>query len=199
MRRELVELVKVVVLFLVLFMLVRTFVVEGFPVHGDSMTPTLDQGDRILVFKLPLMLRQLPLFSGWEPIRPGEIIVFESPVEANRRYVKRVIAAGARVPAGNVARADRRDGTEDPGAVLVRFDQGTVYVNNRRIEEPYVPEDERHDAGLHEANVGAGEYYVLGDHRSVSKDSRRFGSIPESRVVGEAVLRFWPLHKFGLL
>lgn len=196
-KREIVELVKTVVLFLVLFLLVRTFVVEGYPVHGDSMAPTLDQGDRILVFKLPLMLRKLPLLSGWEPIKPGEIVVFESPVEANRRYVKRVIAAGPRERHGNIASADRRDGAAD--AVSVRFDNGSVYVNHRRVDEPYLEDEERRDPGIHEASVGAGEYYVMGDHRSVSKDSRRFGPISEGRIVGEAILRFWPLSKFGLL
>lgn len=198
-KREVVELAKTVVLFLVLFLLVRTFIIEGYPVHGDSMAPTLDQGDRILVFKLPLILRQLPLLSAWEPIKPGEIVVFESPVEANRRYVKRVIAVGPRERHGNVVSADRRDGTPDPNAVSVRFDNGSVYINHRRVDEPYLREEERHDSGLHEASIGAGEYYVMGDHRSVSKDSRRFGPIAEGRIVGEAVLRFWPPSKFGLL
>lgn len=198
-KREVVELVKTVVLFLVLFLLVRTFVVEGYPVHGDSMAPTLDQGDRILVFKLPLMLRKLPLLSAWEPLKPGEIVVFESPVEANRRYVKRVIAAGPRERHGNIASADRRDGAADASAVSVRFDNGAVYVNHRRVDEPYLEEEERRDRGVHEASVGTGEYYVMGDHRSVSKDSRRFGPVSEGRIVGEAVLRFWPLSKFGPL
>ena len=194
MKREVRNLVKLVVALLAVLLLVRTFVAEGYPVQGDSMEPALSEGDRILVFKLPTLLKQLPLFDHLEPLKPGNVVVFDSANEAGRRYVKRVIAAGPPRTGSHVVRA----ATEEP-QVGVRYLDGEVYVNNQRVEEDYLVEAERHAPGLDRVSLKAGQLYVLGDHRSVSKDSRRFGPVDMDDVLGRAVLRFWPLSKFGLL
>ncbi|MFP4502870.1 MAG: signal peptidase I [Candidatus Hydrogenedentota bacterium] len=195
LRHELWDLVKAVVLFLVLFLLMKTFVIEGYPVHGDSMTPTLHEGDRILVFKLPVTLQRLPFLHGLQPLEAGDIVVFDSPVETGRRYVKRVVAVGPPLRSESVVRA----ATDEAPAVAVRYEDGTVYVNHQRAAQGYLAPVERSDPGRHAVDLGAGDIYVLGDHRSVSKDSRRFGPINLDHVVGRAVLRFWPFHNLGLL
>jgi signal peptidase I len=207
-KREVLELVKMVLLFLILFWGLKTFVVEGYEVQGQSMLPTLSDRERILVFKLPFHLSKLPLLSGLAPIGERDIIVFESDPtyevdrsSANKRFIKRVIARGPERQRGNVVDAQHRDAaTPTPGAVKVVFDHGRVYVNNQRVEEHYIEPQERTSPDERPPiYLEAGQYYVLGDHRGVSKDSRVFGPIDERQIIGRAVFRFWPLSKFGPL
>jgi len=201
-KREIIEFVKMIAWFLVVFFIVKTYVVEGYEVQGPSMLPTLQDRERILVLKLPHVVSEFSLFSGVEALKPGDIVVFDSPVEANKRYVKRVIAKGPGAGSGNTVAA-RQDGASDPKAgkgVRVLFDRGTVYVNNKRLDEDYLPvaahsADERYE----EEYLQPGAYYVLGDNRGVSKDSRSFGSIDDGRVIGRAVLCFWPPSRIRLL
>jgi signal peptidase I len=87
-----------------------------------------------------------------------------------------------------------------PDSVKVIFDRGSVYVNNRKLDEPYLVTEEQRSSDVREpVYLDAGEYYVLGDHRSVSKDSRSFEAVEEGQIIGRAVLRIWPLSSFGLL
>ncbi len=191
-RREIIELLKMIALFLVLFLLLKTFVIEGYEVQGPSMFPTLEDGERILVLKLPLKLSHVPLFRRYEPIQSGDIVVFESRDGARKRYIKRVIAKGLKRGANTVsANAPGGDG------VLVQFELGDIYVNHRRVDEEYLVPEERDSPDVDEEMLQPGEYYVLGDHRSLSKDSRSFGPVDETQIIGTALLRFWPLSKFG--
>lgn len=93
-RHEVTELVKLVGVFLVIFIGLKMFVLEGYEVQGPSMEPTFQDRDRILVWKLPHQLSQLSLFSWLHPFAPQDIVVFDSTVESNKRYIKRVIAVG---------------------------------------------------------------------------------------------------------
>jgi signal peptidase I len=196
-KREVVELVKMVLLFLVLFWGLRTFVVEGYEVWGPSMLPTLEDGQRIFVFKLPHELSKLPFLSGLNAIHEGDIVVFDGKGEASKRYIKRVLAAGAARPRGKTVEADTGD--ERRNTVRVEFHKGRVFVNNHPAQEDYLVPEERNSPDKDMVYLRPGEYYVLGDHRSVSKDSRTFGPITNEQIVGKAVFRFWPLSKFGPL
>lgn len=197
-KHEAVELVKMVAWFLILFGILRTFVVEGYEVQGDSMLPTVHDRERILVFKLPHNLSKLSWFSGLEPLKQGNIVVFDSTVEPDKRYIKRVIAHGLNEPRRNTVAAEGRENTPDD-LVNVQFQNGTVYVNYKRVSEDYLPVKPGACDETDEVNLAPRQYYVLGDNRRVSKDSRSFGPVDDRQIIGRAIFRFWPLSKFGPL
>ena len=204
-KREIVEFVKMIAWFLVVFFVVKTYIVEGYEVQGPSMIPTLQDRERILVFKLPHILSQYKLFSGIEALKPEDIVVFDSP-EPNKRYVKRVIAKGPPKLPGNtvVAEPQGAEGADQRsdanGSVSVTYDRGNVYVNNKRLSEDYLQPARRGVNDMHsEVRLNPGGYYVMGDNRNVSKDSRSFGQIDDGRLIGKAVLCFWPPSQIRLL
>jgi len=197
-KRELIELIKLVVTFLIVFWLVKSFVIEGYEVQGESMTPTLEDRDRILVFKLPHELSRLFLFSGIHPFDDTDIIVFDG--EGSKRLVKRVIAHNPRTGSNKVDAQHLDSDKLDTNVVKVEFDQGAVRVNDWQIDESsYLPEEARKMRGKDTCMLQPGEYYVMGDHRQVSKDSRSFSAITDEQIIGKAILRFWPLSRFKIL
>ncbi len=197
LKREIIDFVKLVVWFLVIFLGLRTYVIEGYEVQGPSMQPTLENNERILVLKLPHILSRHWPFHGLNAIEGGDIVVFDSPDTSNKRYVKRVIANGPRHDGNRAVNAGTRDSSDE--SVEVRFDGGTIYVDNSRIEEEYLRSDNREIHDQQVLTLGRGEYYVLGDNRRVSKDSRSFDAIDDDTIIGKAFLRFWPPSKISLL
>ncbi len=197
LRREILDFIKLVVWFLIIFLGLRAYVVEGYEVQGESMEPTLDNNERILVLKLPHQLAQWGLFGGINAIEPGDVVVFDSPDNAGKRYVKRVIAAGPPSKGGTSQAAHAA--TETSQRIQVVYDRGDVYVNNHKLDEPYLTESARITPDRQEVAIGAGEYYVLGDNRAVSKDSRSFEAVNDNAIIGKAVLRFWPPSKISLI
>jgi signal peptidase I len=145
------------------------FIYQPVKVEGTSMLPALADQERIFVNKFVYRL---------EPISRGDVIVFHYPLDPSKSYIKRVVAVAG----------DR-----------VKIDDGTVYVNGLALEEPYVPPQYRDTRSYPETLVAPGAYFVLGDHRSLSNDSRDFGAVAEEYVSGKAVFAYWPMDKAGRL
>jgi len=195
---EITAFIKLLLLFVFCVWFIHSFIIEGYEVWGPSMRDTLNEGDRILVFKLPCTLKRFPLLPERWKIHEGDIIIFEGKGEDDRRYVKRVIAMVPSDSSSRIVSASENISHEVPQK-KVEYSKNRVYVNNNLLEEPYLDShfkdsDEEDMVFLH-----PGEYYVLGDNRRISKDSRYFGPITEDQIIGKAVFRFWPLNKIGWL
>jgi signal peptidase I len=145
------------------------FIYQPVKVEGGSMEPGLEDQERIFINKL---------VYRWENIGRGDIIVFRYPRDPRKSFIKRVIG----IP------GDR-----------VRIVYGHVYVNDRPIEEDYVPTEFLDSRSYPETVIPPGAYFVLGDHRSMSNDSREFGPVPRMYIYGKAVFGYWPLDKMGVL
>ena len=145
------------------------FLYQPVKVEGTSMMPTLEDQERVFINKFVYKL---------EPIERGDVIVFRYPRDPSKSYIKRVIAA--------------------PGD-RVRIADGLVYVNGGRVEEPYVPEEYEDVRSYSEIVVPDHSYFVLGDHRNLSNDSRDFGPVDKGYIYGKAVFGYWPFARLGLL
>jgi signal peptidase I len=145
------------------------FIYQPVKVEGGSMEPGLEDQERIFINKL---------VYRWENIGRGDIIVFRYPRDPRKSFIKRVIG----VP------GDR-----------VRIVYGHVYVNDKPVEEDYVPTEFLDSRSYPETVIPPGAYFVLGDHRSMSNDSREFGPVPRMYIYGKAVFGYWPIEKVGVL
>jgi signal peptidase I len=155
----------------VLAVLVILFLYQPVKVEGTSMMPTLDDQERIFINKFIYRFH----FSS---IDRGDTVVFWFPGDPTKSYIKRVIG----VPGDRVA-----------------VDHGTVIVNGQKLLESYVPAEFRDDNSMALKTVPPDEYFVLGDHRSSSNDSRAWGMVPRRYIYGKAVFVYWPLVKMGVL
>jgi len=147
------------------------FVYQPVKVEGTSMTPGLADQERIFINKFTYRF-------GLGSITRGDTVVFLAPVDRDKSYIKRVIGL--------------------PGD-QVRIEHGQVYVNDRPLMEDYVEEDYRDYSSMEERVVPADQYFVLGDHRNSSSDSRAWGWVPRTSIYGKAVFAYWPLDKMGRL
>ena len=155
----------------VLAVIVILFLYQPVKVEGTSMMPTLDDQERIFINKFVYRLH-------FGKIDRGDTVVFWFPGDPTKSYIKRVIA----VP------GDR-----------VEVNQGAVYVNGQALVETYVPEEYRDQSSMPERTVPQDEYFVLGDHRSSSNDSRAWGMVPRRYIYGKAVFAYWPVTQFGAI
>jgi len=145
------------------------FLYQPVKVEGTSMMPGLDDQERIFINKFVYRL---------EAIDRGDIVVFRYPRDPSKSYIKRVIGlAGDRV----------------------RISDGRVYVNGRKIYEPYVPSLYADERSYPEIIVPPHSYFLLGDHRTMSDDSRDFGPVDETYIYGKAVFGYWPIERLGTL
>ena len=149
--------------------LVIIFLYQPVKVEGTSMMPELNDQERIFINKFVYRL---------EPIQQGDIVVFHYPRDPDKSYIKRVIGVAG----------DR-----------VRIAEGIVFVNGRPLDEPYVPLASTDFRSMDEIVVPTGSYFVLGDHRNLSSDSRDFGPVSEKFIYGKAVFAYWPVARMGTL
>jgi signal peptidase I len=145
------------------------FIYQPVKVEGTSMMPGLTDQERIFVNKYEYKL-------GNNNIHRGDLVVFHYPLDPSQSYIKRVVGV--------------------PGD-LVEIVNGDVYVNHTRLSEPYVPLEYRDHDSKAVQTVPADDYFVLGDHRSSSSDSRSWGFVGRNRIYGKAVFVYWPFQKIG--
>ncbi len=155
----------------VLAVLVILFLYQPVKVEGTSMMPALEDQERIFINKF------LYRFSSGA-IDRGDMVVFWFPGDPSKSYIKRVIGV--------------------PGDT-VEVESGAVLVNGNRLEEPYVIDQYRDRQSMSPFKVLDNEYFVLGDHRSSSADSRTWGAVPRNFIYGKAVFIYWPVSKIGVL
>ena len=146
-----------------------TFVAQPVRVQGASMQPRIEDNERILVNKA------IYRFQG---VARGDVVVFYYPRDPSVSYIKRVIAL--------------------PGD-RVEIQAGAVRVNGIAIDEPYLFPEYKDHYDMPETTVEPGHYFVMGDHRSSSMDSRSFGAVPEKYIYGKAAFCVWPIAKTGLV
>jgi signal peptidase I len=147
------------------------FIYQPVKVEGTSMMPALTDQERIFINKFTYRF-------GLSSVERGDTVVFWWPPDPTKSYIKRVIGL--------------------PGD-RIRIERGKVVVNGRPLSENYVPEVYRDESSMEETIVKDGEYFVLGDHRSSSSDSRTWGCVPRRDIYGKAVFIYWPLEKMGRL
>ena len=144
--------------------LIVTFGFQVARVDGQSMSPTLEDHDRLIVNKF--------VYEIGEP-RPGDIVMLYYPVNPEKMFVKRVIAKESDT---------------------VRIIEGKVYVNDLPLHDDYVPEEFRSHDDWGPTVVPQGYYFVMGDHRNNSSDSRNWGPVPKKYIVGKVKVRWWPIQ-----
>ena len=145
------------------------FLYQPVRVEGTSMLPMLEDQDRLFINKLAYRVGE---------IERGDVVVFLYPHDHDKSYIKRVIAL--------------------PGDRL-RIDHGEVFVNGAHVKEPYVPRQFEDDRSQPEMTVPQHEYFVMGDHRSISSDSRDFGPVERELIYGKAAFVYWPMDQAGVV
>ncbi len=149
--------------------LIITCLYQPVRVEGTSMQPRLHDNDRLFINKF---------VYRFESIQRGDVVVFHYPGDPSKSYIKRVIAL--------------------PGDDL-RIEGGSVYVNGLRLAEPYVPTQFEDGRSAPEETIPPDNYWVMGDHRSISSDSRDFGPVPRELIYGKAAFVYWPADGVGLV
>jgi signal peptidase I len=145
------------------------FLYQPVKVEGTSMMPALADQERIFINKFAYR---------FEAIERGDVVVFRYPGDPSKNYIKRIVGV--------------------PGDRIEIF-RGQVLVNGSRLEEPYVPEQFHDQRSMSEVLVPDSSYFVLGDHRNLSSDSRDFGVVDRKAIFGKAVFAYWPTGMLGKL
>ncbi len=157
------------ILSLLLAFIFVIFLYQPVQVEGTSMMPRLTNHERIFINKYIYRFR---------PIQRGDIVVFHFPLDPSKSYIKRVVGL--------------------PGET-VSIENGHAYINGRVLNEPYVPDSFFDHENYEPVKLANDDYYVLGDHRDASNDSREWGPVSRDLIYGKAVFVYWPFDHFGLL
>lgn len=158
-----------IVLSVAIAAIVIVFLYQPVKVEGTSMMPWLEDQQRIFVNKFVYSV---------DNIHRGDVVVFRFPLDPTKSYIKRVLGL--------------------PGD-KVEVVEGRVFVNRQPVEENYVPAEYQDDSTHPLLEVPRDHFYVLGDHRNTSNDSRTWGTVPREFITGKAVFAYWPLDRFGVL
>lgn len=162
----------------VLALLIVAFIVQPVKVEGTSMLPRLESEERIFVNKIPFLEQYWN--EDFKPISRGDIVVFWYPDNPSQSFIKRVIGL--------------------PGETIRMDQRGQLYIDGRPVEEPYLSSDKNtHPRLIPETYVKPHYYFVMGDNRDASNDSRSWGLVPAKYVYGKALFRYWPLGRAGTL
>ena len=148
---------------------ILVFLYQPVRVEGTSMLPVLEDQDRLFINKIAYRVGE---------VHAGDVVVFQYPRDHAKSYIKRVIAL--------------------PGD-RIRIDQGQVVVNGKLLMEPYLQGRFADDRSQPEMVLPPGEYFVMGDHRSISSDSRDFGPVDRGLIYGKAVFVYWPMEQVGVV
>ncbi|MBI3668241.1 MAG: signal peptidase I [Acidobacteria bacterium] len=167
LRRELRAWARDLLLAVGLAVVIIIFLYQPVKVEGTSMTPLLSDQERIFINKF---------VYRFEPIERGDVVVFWYPLDRSKSFIKRVVGL--------------------PGET-VEIRAGRVYVDGQRLPEPYVPSQFADASTSGPMRVPPDQYFVMGDHRSSSNDSRVFGPVPNRYIYGKAVFAYWPVDRFG--
>jgi signal peptidase I len=154
---------------LVLAMVIIVFLYQPVKVEGTSMAPLLSDQERIFINKF---------VYRFEPIGRGDVIVFWYPLDRTKSFIKRVVGL--------------------PGE-SVEIRRGHLFVDAKEIDEPYVPPTFFDGSSYGPIHLGTQEFFVMGDHRDSSNDSRVFGPVPRTAIYGKAVFAYWPVAQFGTI
>jgi signal peptidase I len=170
------KLARDIFLIIVVFVLFGVFAVQPVVVEGTSMVPQLHDGERLLVNKLVYYKIQS---VSWGHLQRGDVVVFWYPNDPDKSYVKRIIGL--------------------PGET-VEVRSGRVFINGEELNEPYL--DTEHNQSLRDNVVKRVEehhYFVMGDNRDNSSDSRYWGLVPEKYIYGKAFFRYWKPSEIGFI
>lgn len=163
----LLEVGKIVLLALLIVIPIRYFIFQPFFVRGQSMEPNFQDSDYLIIDELSYRLR--------DPLR-GEVIVFKYPNDPSQRYIKRIIG----LPGETLEIGD--------GKVVIFNEGGGSILDESAYLDPSV-----FTAGSMQLTLDQNEYFVLGDNRAVSADSRRWGTLPKENIIGRAWIKAWPV------
>jgi signal peptidase I len=163
------SLLRDIAISIVLAVVLIVFIYQPVKVEGTSMMPGLTDQERIFINKYIYKL-------GVDQIERDDLVVFHYPYDPSQSYIKRIIGL--------------------PGD-SIQIKDGIVYVNGKQLDEPYVPSEYRDHVSMSLKLVPPNDYFVLGDHRSSSNDSRVWGFVDRKEIYGKAVFVYWPPDKIG--
>lgn len=173
-KTHIVDFIQSIVVIGAIFALIYLFVAQPHKVSGNSMVPTFHNGDYILTDKVTYRF-QAP--------KRGDIVVLKNPRDENQDFIKRIIAI--------------------PGDTL-RIEDEQVFINDLLVQELYLPNNTLTKPGnflrdSESINVGVNQYFVFGDNRNASSDSREWGSISKQEIIGRVIFRYWPPNAMGII